>query len=47
MAERHEAPWSAATTGEGLSTAAAALEASKNQPAPTRFTGDLAAGNCG
>ena len=48
MAERHEAPWSAATTGEGLSDGGRRFwEASKNQPAPTRFTGDLAAGNCG
>lgn len=48
MAERHQAPWSAATTGEGLSDGGRRFwEASKAQPAPTKFTGDLAAGNCG
>jgi hypothetical protein len=48
MADRHQAPWAAGPTGEGLSDGGRRFwEASKAQPAPTKFTGDLAAGNCG
>lgn len=47
MADRHAPPWSAATTGEGLSDAGRMFwEASKAQPEPAPFTGDLAESNC-
>jgi len=47
MQERNSAPWSAATTGEGLSDGGKRFwDASKNQPEPVAFTGDLAASNC-
>lgn len=48
MADRHQAPWSAATTGAGLSNGGFRFwAASKNAPNLGPFTGDLAAGNCG
>jgi len=50
MADRHAAPWSAATTGEGLSDGGRRFwEASKAVAArpPAAFTGDLSASACG
>lgn len=47
MADREQAPWAAAATGEGLSDGGRRFwAASKNQPDRGRFTGDLSAGNC-
>ena len=48
MADRHQAPWSAATTGAGLSDGGLRFwNASKHAPNLRPFTGNLAAGNCG
>ena len=47
MADRHAAPWSAATTGEGLSDAGKKFwEISQHPPDLGPFTGDLASSNC-
>ena len=48
MADRHQAPWSAGTSGAGLSNGGFRFwAASKNAPNLGPFTGDLAASNCG
>ena len=48
MANRHQAPWSAARTGAGLSNGGLRFwAASKHAPDLGPFTGDLSAGNCG
>lgn len=48
MADRHQAPWSAATTGAGLSDGGQRFwNVSKHAPNLGRFTGDLSRSNCG
>lgn len=47
MADRHAAPWSAASSGAGLSTGGLKFwQMIKALPAPATFTGNLAQSNC-